>query len=83
MGLGYVGKQRLGGIKKIRFRCKKRGRGDSRPGWWKYQSDVDCHIGDTREQEQGRLGGEHVDKEQVVLYSLDQTVKGNVVWDSC
>lgn len=38
------------------FRCKKRGRDDSRPGWWKYQSGMDWQIGDTREQEQGRLG---------------------------
>lgn len=39
-------------------------------------------IGDTREQEQGRLGEENVEKEQVVLcIAFGQTVKGNDAWD--
>ncbi len=64
------------------FRCKKRGRDDSRPVWWKYQSGMDWQIGDTQEQEQGRLGEENVEKEQVVLcIALGQTVKGNEGWD--
>lgn len=43
---------------------------------------MDWQEGDTREQEQGRLGKENVEKEQVVLcILLGQTVKGNDVWD--
>lgn len=38
---------------------------------------------DRREQGQGRLEGEHVDKEQAILCSLDQTVEGKDVWGSC
>lgn len=31
----------LGGDQSQGFRCKKRRRDDSRPGWWKYQSGMD------------------------------------------
>lgn len=42
----------------------------------------DWQTGDRREQEQGRLGGENGDKEQVVLQSLfDLTVKETDGWD--
>lgn len=65
-----LGSKGLGGGGQSRdFRCKKRGRDDSRPGLWKYQSGMDWRIGDTREWDQGRLGGENVDKEQAVIYS--------------
>lgn len=51
------------------FRCKKREkRDDSRPGCWECQGGIDWKIGDAREQEQGRLGKENVQREKVVLY---------------
>lgn len=63
------------------FRCKKREkRDDSRPGWWEYQGGMDQKIGDTREQEQGSLGIENVQREKGVIYIvLGQRVRGSKV----
>lgn len=56
--------------KDLRDQSQKRGRDDSRPGWWKYQIGMDWGIGDTRKQEQGRLGKENVQREQVMLFFI-------------
>lgn len=54
--------------KKEKGKKGRRGRDDSLPVWWNYQSSMDLTIRKTRVQEPGRLRKKNVDKKNVMLW---------------